>query len=52
MKLNNRSLFQQSCYINGQWINTEETITVNNPATETLIGTVPSLGQEKILTAI
>ena len=52
MKLNNRSLFQQSCYINGQWINTEETITVNNPATETLMGTVPSLGQEKILTAI
>lgn len=52
MKLNNTSLFQQSCYINGQWVNAEKTITVHNPATGALIGTIPSLSQEKILTAI
>jgi succinate-semialdehyde dehydrogenase/glutarate-semialdehyde dehydrogenase len=52
MKLNNASLFQQSCYVNGQWIDAEKTITVTNPATETIIGTVPSLDPEKILTAI
>ncbi|MFM2322861.1 MAG: NADP-dependent succinate-semialdehyde dehydrogenase [Pseudomonadota bacterium] len=52
MKLKNPALFQQSCYINAQWINTKKTIAVNNPATGALIGTVPSLDQEKILTAI
>lgn len=52
MKLNHTSLFQQSCYINGKWINAEEKITVKNPATAEIIGTVPNLSQEKILSAI
>ncbi|WP_240992224.1 NAD-dependent succinate-semialdehyde dehydrogenase [Rickettsiella grylli] len=43
MKLKNPSLFQQQCYINGKWITTPKNITVNNPATLEIIGTVPDL---------
>lgn len=52
MKLINTALFQQSCYINGKWIHTKKNITVNNPATEDILGTVPNLEPENILNAI
>lgn len=52
MKLTNPALFQQNCYINGQWTNAEAKISVNNPATEEIIGAVPNLPQQKILDAI
>lgn len=52
MKLNNASLFQQSCYINGKWVDTKKSINVNNPATEDKIGTVPDLEATNILDAI
>ncbi|WP_342228063.1 NAD-dependent succinate-semialdehyde dehydrogenase [Rickettsiella endosymbiont of Rhagonycha lignosa] len=52
MKLNNISLFQQSCYINGKWANTKKTINVKNPATEKIIGTVPDLDPTNIHDAI
>lgn len=52
MKLNNASLFQQSCYIDGKWITAEKVIQVNNPATEEIIGTVPQLEQDAVLHAI
>lgn len=52
MKLTNSSLFQQNCYINGQWIQTKKTISVNNPATGDILGTVPDLEPENILNAI
>lgn len=52
MELTHPSLFQQSCYINGKWIQAKKTTTVNNPATEDILGTVPDLEQENILNAI
>ena len=52
MKLNNASLFQQSCYINGKWVTAKKTIKVNNPATEEIIGTVPDLEPATLLNAI
>ncbi|MDD4893037.1 MAG: aldehyde dehydrogenase family protein, partial [Candidatus Rickettsiella isopodorum] len=52
MKLNNASLFQQSCFINGKWIHAKKTIQVNNPATEENIGTVPDLETANVLDAI
>jgi succinate-semialdehyde dehydrogenase/glutarate-semialdehyde dehydrogenase len=52
MKLNNASLFQQSCYIDGKWITAEKVIQVNNPATEEIIGTVPHLEQDAVLRAV
>lgn len=52
MKLNNASLFQQSCYLNGKWIQAKKTIKVNNPATEDMIGTVPDLELANILDTI
>jgi succinate-semialdehyde dehydrogenase / glutarate-semialdehyde dehydrogenase len=52
MKLNNASLFQQSCYINGKWVTAKKTINVNNPATEKIIGTVPDLEPATLLNAI
>ncbi len=52
MKLNNASLFQQKCYINGKWIATKKTIKVNNPATAEILGTVPDLETSAIQHAI
>jgi succinate-semialdehyde dehydrogenase/glutarate-semialdehyde dehydrogenase len=44
--LKDSSLFRQQCYIDGTWIDADsgETITVNNPATGEIIGTIPKLG--------
>lgn len=52
IQLNNASLFQQNCYIDGKWIAAKKTIPVNNPATEAIIGTVPDLESPNILHAI
>lgn len=52
MKLNNVSLFQQSCYINGKWVNAKKNIKVNNPATQEIMGTVPDLDTANIQNAI
>ncbi|KAF5271579.1 hypothetical protein FQR65_LT05200 [Abscondita terminalis] len=52
MKLNDTSLFQQGCYINGKWVLAKKTIKINNPATGEIIGTVPNLEPVNILDAI
>jgi succinate-semialdehyde dehydrogenase / glutarate-semialdehyde dehydrogenase len=54
VQLNNPSLFRQQCYINGQWIDATDagTITVNNPATGEIIGTVPKLSGAEAQVAI
>ncbi len=43
MELNNKSLFKQKCFINGQWVDSSsgETLEVNNPASLEIIGNVP-----------
>jgi len=45
-------LFRQECYINGEWYSSSESIEVFNPADNTLIGTVPSLGAKDARDAI
>ena len=45
VELQDRRLFRQACYLDGQWIETAQaTIAVDNPATGEIIGTVPRLG--------
>ncbi|MEQ4693916.1 MULTISPECIES: NAD-dependent succinate-semialdehyde dehydrogenase [Providencia] len=51
-KLINSSLFRQSCYINGQWVDNAKTISVTNPADQSVLGTVPSLSIEQVNDAI
>lgn len=45
-------LFRDQCYINGQWINSTQTIAVHNPTTGEQIGTIPMLSGGDIKTAI
>jgi succinate-semialdehyde dehydrogenase/glutarate-semialdehyde dehydrogenase len=47
-----KSLFRQSCYIDGAWVNGESTINVTNPATGEVLGTVPNLGAAETRKAI
>ncbi|EMI5490359.1 NAD-dependent succinate-semialdehyde dehydrogenase [Providencia stuartii] len=51
-KLINSSLFRQSCYINGQWVDNAKTISVTNPVDQSVLGTVPSLSIEQVNDAI
>ncbi len=52
MKLEDSSLLRQKCYINGEWIGSRDVIEVFNPADNSLLGTVPSLGESETKTAI
>ncbi|MEY1577863.1 NAD-dependent succinate-semialdehyde dehydrogenase [Providencia manganoxydans] len=51
-KLINSSLFRQSCYINGQWVDNAKTISVTNPVDQSVLGTVPCLSIEQVNDAI
>ena len=46
------NLFRQQAYVAGQWIDGAETLTVTNPATGEVVGTVPSLGANETRQAI
>ncbi|MBR9829954.1 MAG: NAD-dependent succinate-semialdehyde dehydrogenase [Oceanospirillales bacterium] len=50
--LNNPTLFRQSCYINGQWVSAENSITITNPVDQSVLGTVPSLTVDQTNEAI
>ena len=54
MELNNKSLFREKCFINGQWSDSEDgkTIEVNNPATMKIIGKVPNFSAEQTKSVI
>src|SRR2546422_913710 len=54
LALANPDLFRQACYIDGRWVTarTGATIPVDNPATGTVIGTVPRLGAGETQDAI
>lgn len=47
MKLNDVSLFKQACYVNGEWVTSEATLTVTNPYDGSTIGTVPKFGRSE-----
>ena len=42
-ELRDGKLFRQAAYIDGQWIEKDKTIDVDNPATGEVLGTVPQL---------
>ena len=54
MKIQSQKLFQNKCYINGNWIdsNNKQTIDVNNPASLEIIGNVPKCGTDETKLAI
>ena len=54
MDIKNFKLYRDKCYINGEWIkaNSNETISVNNPASLEEIGTVPKCGKDEATLAI
>jgi len=52
MKLQDSDLFRQECYINGKWVSSSESIKVLNPADNSILGTVPSLGAQHAKDAI
>jgi succinate-semialdehyde dehydrogenase/glutarate-semialdehyde dehydrogenase len=52
MKLSNPSLFRESCYVDGAWIQVSRVIEVTNPVDGSKIGTVPALGAEETARAI
>jgi succinate-semialdehyde dehydrogenase/glutarate-semialdehyde dehydrogenase len=53
-ELKDVDLFREACYIAGQWVKAESgrTISVDNPATGEIIGTVPKLGASETKRAI
>ncbi|PWU31474.1 NADP-dependent succinate-semialdehyde dehydrogenase I [Pseudomonas sp. RW407] len=54
MQLNDAKLFRQQAYIDGSWVDADsgQTIKVNNPATNEIIGTVPKMGAAETRRAI
>ena len=54
MQLNDRLLFRQQCYLDGQWIDAsdQKTTEVTDPATGARIGVVPALGKQETRRAI
>ena len=54
MDISNKKLFKQQCFINGEWVDSQnnKTIDVNNPASQEIIGSVPNCGQSETKIAI
>jgi len=52
VKLCDPALFRQGCYINGKWLSAQKTIPVTNPADDTVVGFIPSLGRGETRQAI
>lgn len=52
LKLKDDSLFKQACFVDSQWLTSEKTIDVTNPATGEVLGTVPDFGKTETEKAI
>ena len=54
LELKDGSLFRQQCYIDGQWVDADDgaTIAVNNPADDSILGSIPKLGTDETRRAI
>ncbi len=54
LSLNDPSLFKQQCYIDGQWVGADDgsVMEVNNPADNSVLGTVPRMGADETRRAI
>ena len=54
LKLKDKNLFRQQCYINGSWQDADsgQSVDVTNPATGEKLGTVPKMGADETRRAI
>src|ERR1700726_546166 len=54
MKLQDNKLFRQQCYIDGEWVDAYDraTISVKDPASGEVLGTVPKMGADETRRAI
>ena len=52
LPLKDPKLFRTQCYIGGQWVGNSQTLSVRNPATGSVLATVPKLGAEEARRAI
>ena len=54
MQLNDKSLFKQQCFIDGQWVDADsgDTAKVLNPANGDVLGTMPNAGAAETRRAI
>ncbi len=54
MQLTDSALFRQQCYLDGTWADADsgETIDVNNPSTQQVVGTIPKMGADETRRAI
>ena len=54
MQLKDSNLFRQQAYVDGMWVDADsgQTIKVNNPATNEILGTVPKMGSGETRRAI
>ncbi|MBV2188269.1 NAD-dependent succinate-semialdehyde dehydrogenase [Providencia rettgeri] len=50
--LTHPALYRQSCYINGQWVDSDNKIPVTNPFDQSVLGTIPSLSATQVDEAI
>ena len=53
-QLKDQSLFKQKCFINGEWVNSDngDTFDVINPSDLTLVGTMPNASKKETIRAI
>ncbi|HEX7970249.1 MAG TPA: NADP-dependent succinate-semialdehyde dehydrogenase [Stellaceae bacterium] len=54
LQLKDPKLFRQQCYVDGKWLDADdrESIPVNNPADNSILGTVPKMGADETRRAI
>ena len=52
LPLKDPKLFRTQCYIDGHWVGNSQTLSVRNPATGSVLATVPKLGAEEARRAI
>ncbi|MCZ7566769.1 MAG: NADP-dependent succinate-semialdehyde dehydrogenase [Burkholderiales bacterium] len=54
LKLKDATLFRQQCYLDGAWVNAQsgKTLSIRNPATGEVLGTVPSMSAAETRRAI
>jgi len=54
MNLKDPSLFRQQCYVDGAWVDADDggTIEVDNPADNSVVGTIPKMGAAETRRAI
>src|SRR5258706_11460438 len=52
LSLKDSKLFREQCYLDGQWVGSQKTVPVVNPATGDTLGTVPDFGAAETKRAV